>query len=267
MPQALDSVKIPNGLWVVVDITFPPLIRVQVDGTIEFDDQLDNKLSVDELFINGGQVIVGWENNPFTHQMEIELTGTKSSKEFILPNGFDSMGSKAIGVYGGLDLHGIPRQPSWTRLAQTATAGSNQLFLIESVDWQVSEEIVVSTTSYDPFQTETFKITNVVKNIVKLNASLLFNHVVVSEKLGSKSYSIAAGVGLLTRSVKVSGGEYNRQFDDLYGSRIIVSDYSDFVYADDNSTTIPIPVYYGGYARISDVEFETFWTIFKDGYG
>jgi hypothetical protein len=258
LPQPLDSVKIPYGLWVVVDIALPPLTRLQVDGTVEFDDQLDNKLSVDELFINGGQIFVGWENKPFTHSMEIELTGTKSSKDFMLPNGFDSMGAKAIGVYGGLDLHGIPRQPSWTRLSVTASAGSNQLVLIESVDWLIGEEIVVSTTSYDPFQTEIFKITNVVKNIVKLNASLQFDHVVVSEQLGSKSYSIAAGVGLLTRNVKVSGGEYSGQFEDLYGSRIIVSDYSDFVYVDDNSTTIPIPVYYRGYARISDVEFKRF---------
>ena len=259
LPNAGDSVKIPDGLWVVVDIVLPALTRIQIDGVLEFDDSLDNKLTADEVFINGGQLIVGWESKPFTHNMEIELTGTKASREFILPNGFDSMGSKAIGVYGGLDLHGIPRTPSWTRLSQTAIAGSSTLVLTESVDWKVGDEIVISTTSYDPFQTETFKITGVVKNVIKLNASLVYDHVVVSETFANQqSYSIAAGVGLLTRNVKVTGAEYPGQFDDLFGSRIIVSDYSDFVYAEDNSTSIPVHVYYKGYARVSDTEFKHF---------
>ena len=260
LPAAGDTVKIPDGLWVVVDIVLPALTRIEIDGVLEFDDSLDNKLIADEVFINGGQLIVGWENQPFTHNMEIILTGNKASHELILPNGFDSMGSKAIGVYGGLDLHGIPRTPSWTRLSQTAYAGTNKLTLIESVDWQIGEEIVISTTSYDAFQTETFKITGVANNVIQLNASLVYDHVVISEKfLNGKSYSVAAGVGLLTRNVKVTGAEYPGQFDDLFGSRIIVSDYSDYVYPDDNSSIpTPVLVYYKGYARISDTEFKHF---------
>ncbi len=259
LPTESDSVKIPEGLWVVVDIVLPVLKRMQIEGVLEFDDTLDNKLTVGEIFINGGQLIVGWENNPFKHNMEIELTGTKASLEYILPNGFDSMGSKAIGVYGGLDLHGIPRTPSWTRLSQTASAGSNQLSLVEVVDWKVGEEIVISTTSYAPFETETFKITavNINKNIITLNASLAYDHIVAAETFANgKSYSIAAGVGLLTRNVKVTGGEYATQFDDLFGSRIIVSDYTDYLYPEGSS--VPVTVYYKGFARITDCEFKYF---------
>ena len=83
----------------------------------------------------------------------------------MLPNGYDSMGPKAIGVYGGLDLHGIPRQPSWTKLSQTAKAGSNNFSLIEPVDWKIGEEIVTTTTSYSAFETETFKIISVIMHL------------------------------------------------------------------------------------------------------
>ena len=57
-------------------------------------------------------------------------------------------------VYGGLDLHGMPRNVTWTRLDKTATSGSYNILLKEAVDWTVYEKIVISTTSYSPEQTE-----------------------------------------------------------------------------------------------------------------
>lgn len=63
------------------------------------------------------------------------------------------------------------------------------------------------------------------------------------------SYKIAAAVGLLSRNIKIIGDEYPGQLGDLYGSRIIVSDYSAV------DTDSGILLYYKGYARISDVEF------------
>ena len=259
LPQNSDSIQIPSGVWVVVDIDLPILTRIQIDGVLEFNDSLDYTLSADDIFINGGQLIIGWENQPFTHNINIIITGDRSLQSVILPNGFDSMGAKAIGVYGGLDLHGIPRQPSWTQLSQTAKSGTNQLTLVQPVDWIVNEEIVVSTTSYSAFQTETFKITAVSSNrlTLTLNSSLQYDHIVQSETFANgKSYSVAAGVGLLTRNIKVTGGQYANQYNELFGSRIIVSDYSNYVHASDSNSSVL--VYYKGFARISDVEFNLF---------
>ena len=259
LPQSYDSIEIPSGVWVVVDITLPVFTLIQIDGVLEFDDSIDNTLSADDILINGGQLIIGWENKPFTHNVNIVLTGTLASQSLMLPNGFDSIGAKAIGVYGGLDLHGIPRQPSWTKLSQTAKAGSNQLTLVEPVDWQVNEEIVLSTTSYTAFETETFKIVSVSNNnkTITLNSSLQFDHIVESETFpNGMSYSVAAGVGLLTRNIKVTGGQYANQYNELFGSRIIVSDYYNYVYASDGNSSVL--VYFKGFARISNVEFDLF---------
>ena len=259
LPQNYDSIEIPDGIWVVADIILPMLTLIRIDGVLEFDDSLNNRLSANDILINGGQLIIGWENKPFTHNVSIELTGDISSESVVLPNGFDSIGTKAIGVYGGLDLHGIPRQPSWTRLSQTANAGTNELTLIEQVDWQVNEEIVISTTSYDAFETETFKIISVSNNnkTIKLNSSLQFDHIAESETFpNGKSYSIAAGVGLLTRNIKVTGAQYANQYNEFFGSRIIVSDYYNNVYASDGNSSVQ--VYFKGFARISNVEFNLF---------
>lgn len=48
---------------------------------------------------------------------------------------------------GRLSLHGA-KKVSWTTLAVPALAGTNTLHLTQSVDWQVGDTIVVSTTSF-----------------------------------------------------------------------------------------------------------------------
>ena len=100
------------------------------------------------IFINGGQMIVGWENNPILTNVEISLTGVKNDLQFMLPDGIQTIGGKGIGVYGGLDIHGKPRDVSWTKLATTVRAGNNTIELIEPVDWIAGEQIMVVTTQF-----------------------------------------------------------------------------------------------------------------------
>jgi hypothetical protein len=164
------------------------------------------------------------------------------------------IGGKGIGVYGGFDMHGKPRNITWTTLESTAYAGSNILRLEKAVDWQVNEEIVLTTTSYRPTQTETFKISSVSldRKTLTLNSSLEFDHLVVSENFTTgSSYRIAAAVGLLSRNIKVIGSEYDAQFSDLYGFRILVSDYSNTIL----ENGVSVPKYYKGYVKFTNVEF------------
>ena len=186
--------------------------------------------------------------------MEIRLNGVKDSLNFILPDGYDKIGGKGIGVFGGLDMHGRPRNVTWTHLSQTALAGSSNITLVEPVDWTVGEEIAISTTTFIVNHTETFRIAAVSPDhrTLTLNTSLVYTHLVASESFdGGQSYHIAAAVGLLSRNIKIIGTEYAIQSTDLYGFRIIVSDYS----YQTTVNNISLYNYYRGYARISNVEF------------
>lgn len=106
MPKDNDSVLIPDGKFVVVDCQLPKLKYLQIEGVIEFDNNREHYLEVEMIFINGGQLIVGWEKNPILKNVEIVLTGRKDAMNFKLPDGLSLIGGKGIGVYGGLDLHG-----------------------------------------------------------------------------------------------------------------------------------------------------------------
>ena len=105
LPQDGDSVLIPDGKYVVVDTNLPKIKYLYVEGVIELDNGRDHYLEANVIFINGGQFIGGWENDPISKNVCITLNGSKGDSTFILPNGID-IGTKAIGVYGGLDLHG-----------------------------------------------------------------------------------------------------------------------------------------------------------------
>jgi len=84
------------------------------------------------------------------------------------------------------------------------------------------------------------------KLTLTLTSYLKYTHVSFIQP--NTTIRIAAGVGLLTRNVKVIGAEYPQQDADLYGFSIQVTDYSSY---DSNG----ILLYYKGYARLTNVEF------------
>ena len=122
------------------------------------------------------------------------------------------------------------------------------------------ESIVITTTSFMANHSEVREIVNKSADgrTLTLDRALDYDHLAFSENFenstnglgaSTSSYKIAAGVGLLSRNIRIIGAEYPNQKKDLYGSRIIVSDYSNY----DSTNTILL--YYKGYARISNTEF------------
>jgi hypothetical protein len=54
--------------------------------------------------------------------------------------GVPIFGNKAIGVYGGtVDIHGVPRSPTWTELLTTANINDTTITLKTAVDWKAGE--------------------------------------------------------------------------------------------------------------------------------
>lgn len=110
---------------------------------------------------------------------------------------------------------------------------------------------MITTTSYVANESEVLTIINKTSDnlTLTLSSNLAYHHLAFSEEIElGKNYTIAAGVGLLSRNVKVIGSEYSNQNTDLYGFRILVSDYS-------ASNSDGVLLYYKGFTRLSDVEF------------
>jgi hypothetical protein len=83
------------------------------------------------------------------------------------------------GVFGGLQLIGKSKGLSWTYLHKTAYPGTNKIVLLESVQWTIGDEIVITSTAFGPWQSEAFKITNIDFDQItlQLNDTLKYKHI------------------------------------------------------------------------------------------
>ena len=162
-PITGDMVSIPPGLHLIVDVDSTPVLSaVLVQGSIIFPPHSDpthlRTFDAHYVFVDGGYMEVGTEQQPYTSKLIITMYSNRTSPEI------PTFGNKVIGVYNGiLDMHGPPRTPVWTFLSQTAQSGSTSITLSTAVDWQVGEKILIAPTGYDNTEGETMTIVSINK--------------------------------------------------------------------------------------------------------
>ena len=115
-------------------------------------------------------------------------------------------GNKGLIFYHSqVDIHGIPRNVTWTMLSNTAEIGTTEINLLHHTDWKVGEEIVVAPTDYSLNHSEVRTIIGV-KNYgatLVLDKPLDYRHYSAVEKYGDEEFPMRAEVGLLTRNIRI----------------------------------------------------------------
>lgn len=135
IPVDGETIVIPKGLNLLVDIDKSPLINaIDVEGSLVFPpgDYPEHQRTFDAniIIVKGGTLEIGTEDFPYTSKLTITMHGELYGP--VLP----IFGNKGIGVYGGtLDIHGVPRNPTWTELYTTAYVGDIEITLNTAVDW------------------------------------------------------------------------------------------------------------------------------------
>ncbi|XP_069129825.1 fibrocystin-L-like [Argopecten irradians] len=254
LPIDMDDVTINKDTWMMADTVIPRLNKLVILGVLELDQGPVNgyyrnfTLSATDIIIIGGRLIIGTPSHPFLGLVDIVLRGSRPGyldTEEYLPFSQIPVNSKTLGVYGGLSLNGRDVGITWTRLFQTGLPGDTFIRLTDSVTWGVGEEILIASTSYDIWETETFIIINVSDDgrTLSLNDFLKFRHIVHNETIGDREVVMSAEVGLLTRNIRLLGEDENSLYTDRYGGQV-------FVGANVFNNT-----YYQGYASLNNVEF------------
>ena len=219
------AIFINCSLYVIVDVSAIVVDNLTICGGLEFVNGMNYVLDANLILIlGGGRLVVGYQDAPYTGSLVITLHGTAFSPEFQFKNPAEGpvVGAKAIGVFGQMSLHGMQRS-TWTRLDKSALVGQSSLTLINAVDWNPNDTIVVTSTSFDPSETEVFKVVSVSGAVVTLNATLKYNHTAETETIGTLSYSVRGEVGLLTRNIVIQGDQSTTGF----GCRVLIGTYKD----------------------------------------
>ena len=228
LPDEGDSVVIPKGQTVLLDVSPPRLVLLVVEGELIFEDAQDLELQATYIFIRGGRLQVGTEEAPFKHRATFTLFGERDETPEL-----PIYGAKVIALRRGvLDLHGTPTVKTWTRLASTAAAGSTTLDLADPVDWEAGDRIVLASSGVDMDEAEELEVVAVTNSnkTVEVATPLKFKHSGETNEFSAGSLQATettkvldtrAEVGLLTRNVKVQGdaASTNSQF----GAHIMVA--------------------------------------------
>ncbi len=193
---------LPAGVSVLLDVSPPRLgsLSIPAGSALVFADTADLTLRTDWIMLEGA-LVVGSEAQPFGHQASILLTDSTPGEDVM------GMGDRVLGVMGGtLELHGQNRTP-WTRLAQTARAGTTTLTLQGAPTWKPGDLLGLASTDFDPAQSEEVAVRAVSGRTVTLATPLAYTHWGDPETVGSRTVSEQAEVGLLSRNVLIAATE------------------------------------------------------------
>ncbi len=193
VPRAGDKVTIAAGKDVVLDVSPPALGSLTIDGKLSFANNRDLELTTEWIMLHG-ELEIGTEARPHTRKATITLTNTVPDEEPM-----KGMGDRGIMISGGtLNLHG-DRKHTWTKLTQTAAAGSTSIQVVDASGWRAGDEIVLASTDFDPRQAERRTIAAIKGNTITLDKKLDYMH------FGKITFEVdqRGEVGLLTRNIKL----------------------------------------------------------------
>jgi cell migration-inducing and hyaluronan-binding protein len=213
LPEEGDVVTIGEDMEVVLDISPPGLNGINLNGALTFADDANLELTT-EWILNRGELQIGTESDPYSGNATITLTDNVPGENI------NGMGDRGImNVLGTLSLHG-DRENAWTKLAETAKAGSTRIEVLDASGWRVGDEIVLASTDYNPRQAEQRHISRIRGNRITLDEPLDYMH------YGEITFGVdeRGEVGMLTRNIKVQASEDAE--DTYFGGHIMAMDGS-----------------------------------------
>jgi hypothetical protein len=168
VPGAGARVLIRTGHKVIYDVKSDQVIRaVNIAGVLSFDPERDTRLDVGLIAVRPGEQYSeeGFDcarhvepRDPATPQpaLEIGMPDKRIDRRFtalirlVYVLGMDKQSCPAIVCCGGrMDFHGAICGPAWTRLAQTAKAGTNVVVLNPDPSppsWSIGDRVIVTAT-------------------------------------------------------------------------------------------------------------------------
>jgi len=197
VPGAGDVVTIGRDKNILLDVSPPALRSLTINGKLSFSNDRDIDLTTEWVYVPGGELAIGSEAKPHKRKATITLTDNVPNEDI------NTMGDRGILLLRGtLNLHG-DREHTWTKLAKTAKAGSNQIEVLNASGWRQGDEIALASTDFNPRQAERRIITAVKGNKLTLDRALDYMH------FGEVTFGVdeRGEVGLLSRNIKIQSSE------------------------------------------------------------
>lgn len=244
VPGPGEDVAIPLGQTIILDVSPPELGAITVMGRLIFED-LPLDFTAESIMIMGGALEIGTEADPIENDITITLTGEDNSNP-------DPVGRFIMVMNNGLlSVHGVSKNKlDWTQVNEHALIGQNEMTLKDSpVGWQVGDEIVIASSTFNPEEAELLSITAINENTVSFQPSLEYNHFGELQDYGGKTLDERAEVGMLSRNIVIQGAADSPARS--YGAHVMIMEDSDaqiagveFVYCGQKGREARYPIHW-----------------------
>jgi cell migration-inducing and hyaluronan-binding protein len=207
-------VTIGKDMEVVLDVSPPPLHGLTINGKLSFANNKDLELTTEWIMLHG-ELEIGTEKSPHTRKATITFTDNVKDEDISGIGGTTDRVDRGIMLMGGtLNLHGN-RTNSWTRLANTANAGSISIQVLNGSGWRVGDEIVLASTDFNPRQAERRTISAINGNTITLDKKLDYMH------FGKITFDVdeRGEVGMLSRNIVLQASADAEQ--SFYGGHVM----------------------------------------------
>ena len=213
VPAAGALVTINQGMDVVLDVNTPPLNGLTVNGKLSFANNRDLELTTEWIMVHG-ELEIGTEKAPHTRKATITFTNNVKDEDISGLGGNDKVDRGIMLMGGTLNLHG-DRTNTWTKLANTANAGSTSIEVLNAAGWRVGDEIVLASTDFDPRQAERRTISAIRGNAITLDKKLDYMH------FGKITFDVdeRGEVAMLTRNIRLQASADAEQ--SFYGGHVM----------------------------------------------
>ncbi|WP_160148121.1 GEVED domain-containing protein [Rubripirellula obstinata] len=253
VPTESTRAIISQGRTVTLNSTNHVAEEIVVHGQLVAEEGAagspDKSLTTRWIHVNSGGVFqIGTENNRYdNHDFVLTLTGTNPNADHVVETAMGTMqindndGFLMTGGGGSLQFFGDEKL-SFTKLARTAfrnsttitvenviernfdgtTSAASDGSLTGSNAWEVGDEIVIASSSYDYSEEDARTITAVnvqgSETVLTLNQPLSYRHYgqIETYKNGQESIDLRVEVALLNRSIVVQG---TQDTDSRFGNR------------------------------------------------
>ena len=214
VPGKDAAVTIDKDMNVILDVSPPALRSLTINGKLSFADNKDLELTTEWVMVHG-ELEIGTEAKPHTRKATITLTDNVKDEDMTGIGGTNDRSDRGIMMMGGtLNLHGTEKN-SWTKLANTAAAGSNTIEVLNAGDWKKGDAIVLASTDFDPHQAERRTISAIRGNTITLDKKLDYMH------FGKITFDVdeRGEVGMLSRNIVIQASPDADQT--LFGGHIM----------------------------------------------
>jgi cell surface hyaluronidase len=211
VPTSVDDVMIDAAFVVTLTGTINAN-SITVMGTLKPATVTTNfTITTKGIMVMGSSALfeIGSVASPYTGNCTITLTGSTTTDVL-----FTGMGTKVIGAMSGgtIRFEGLSKN-SWVNLGANAAISANSITLSEAVNWQIGDEIVITSSRPDWNEAEKRTITakSADNKTISFSTPLAYPHTGIinsyTRPTDGKTWTtdLRAEVGLLTHNIKVQG--------------------------------------------------------------